>query len=398
MVELHDDGTFVSRGMMGDVAFRVAERQNRTALTSITRAAGSMDWDACDAETELGVVIPGSKEPAAVEIKKSGTTTTLECNGRAVGIVESSKERKAPAALWPVLAHLIAMHPALRARMAEGGAAPKRVEATFRLAGHSKTLVWRLLSAEPISEPYPLAADRVNATAPSLNKTVAPGLGDIAAEAVAGRAAGGPPTLAAWEAQVRRTAQEKGAAAATLAMWPALHMFPQTTQACQTGTRSPICDSIRNLRATVAADAAVRALLVVATAENARRPADAIAAMVAARTSPHADHPALAASFALVLHGGGPAMRKQAQAAGVPVEAVPLHVKALQAYPYNPAYWTDLGDYYARGYRMPTAYLLYDVALSLPMPDAQRGSPVLSGKRRLAARIRGDFPAFFLAK
>jgi hypothetical protein len=48
-------------------------------------------------------------------------------------------------------------------------------------------------------------------------------------------------------------------------------------------------------------------------------------------------------------------------------------------------------------YEVPTAYLLYDVALSLPMPDAQRGSPVVAGKRSLAARIRGDFPAFFLS-
>jgi hypothetical protein len=399
VLELQDDGTFLSRGLMGDVAFRVAERQNRTGLTAVMRGAGLTDkWDACDAETELGVVIPGSKEPAAVELKKSGATTTLECNGRVVGLFEGGNEKKTPAALWPVLAHVITMHPALRTPMAEGGAAPKRVEATFRLAGNSKTLAWRLLSAEPISEPYPLAADRVNATAPSLNKTVAPGLGDIAAEAVAGRAAGGPPTLAAWEALVTRTAQEKGAAAAVLALWPAINMFPQAMQACQTGTRSSICDALRDLRQTMAADTAVRALLLVGAAEQARRPADAIAAMAAARSSPHADHPALAATFALALHAGGPAMQKQAVAAGVPGEAVPLHVKALQAYPYSPAYWTDLGDYFARGYQLHTAYLLYDVALSLPMPDAQRGSPVVAGKRSLATRIRGDFPAFFLSK
>jgi hypothetical protein len=282
--------------------------------------------------------------------------------------------------------------------MAEGGAAPKRVEARFRLASSARTLAWQLLSAEAIDEPYPLTAALINATARALNKEIAPGLGDIAAEAVAGRAQGGAPTLAAWEAQVARTAQEKGPAAAALAMWPALNMFPQTMQACQTGTRSAICGSLRDLRKTMAADAAVRALLAVAMAEQAKRPADAIAAMAAARSSPHADHPALAASFALALHVGGPAMRKQAEATGVPGDALPLHVRALQAYPYNPAYWTDLGDYYVRGYQLGTAYLLYDVALSLPMPDAQRSSPVLSGKRSLAARIRADFPGFFLGK
>jgi hypothetical protein len=47
---------------------------------------------------------------------------------------------------------------------------------------------------------------------------------------------------------------------------------------------------------------------------------------------------------------------------------------------------------------MWAAYALYDVALSLPMPDAQRANAALAGKRSFAARIRNDFPAFFLAK
>jgi hypothetical protein len=45
-----------------------------------------------------------------------------------------------------------------------------------------------------------------------------------------------------------------------------------------------------------------------------------------------------------------------------------------------------------------TAYVLYDVALSVPMPDAQRGNAALAGKRSFAARIGRDFPAFFLPK
>ena len=145
-------------------------------------------------------------------------------------------------------------------------------------------------------------------------------------------------------------------------------------------------------------DAAVRALFEVIKAEQLRRPADAVAAMLSARSSPLADHLVLGASFALALQSGGDSVRKQAQAAGLPSEAKPLHVRALQAYPYNPAYWTDLGDYFARSYDLWTAYVLYDVALSLPMPDAQRSNVALAGKRSFAARIRGDFPAFFLAK
>jgi hypothetical protein len=173
-------------------------------------------------------------------------------------------------------------------------------------------------------------------------------------------------------------------------------MFPEAMQACQARARSAICDVLRDLKRTVTTDSAVRALLSVAMAEQARKPGEAVAAMVSARSSPHADHPALGAAFALALHAG-PVLRKQAEVAGLPADPVPLHVRALQAYPYNPAYWTDLGDLIARSFKAD-GYLLYDVALSLPMPEAQRSNAVLNNRRRIAARLRDDFPAFFLSR
>jgi len=174
-------------------------------------------------------------------------------------------------------------------------------------------------------------------------------------------------------------------------------MFPvQLPQSCQSGAKSAICDNLRNLAATAAKDATVQALLDITKAEQMRRPADAIAAMVAARATPHGDNPVLGASFALALQSGGAEMRTQAEAARVPIDPKALQVRALQAYPYNPAYWTDLGDHFARSYDVMTAYALYDVAFSLPMPDAQRGNPALSGRRGRAERLRRDFPAFFL--
>jgi len=392
-------GDFVSQNMISEVVFRVYERQNRGVLAQVLRSAGSGDqMDGCDAETELGVALPALKEPAAAELKQSGATTTLECNGRVVGVLESGTADGVPAALWPVLARVMMMHPALQARAAETGRAPLRLQAFFRIASERKALSWRLVSAETIAAPYPLAANLANATAGLINEKVAAGLGDLAAEAVAGRAQGGPPTLASWEAEVGRLEREKGPAAAAFAVWQTFNMFPQAVQACQSGATSPLCNSLRSLGTTATTDAAVRALFEIIKAEPLRRPADAVAAMLAARSSPLADHPALGAAFALALQSGGDGVRKQAQAAGVPSEAKPLHVRALQAYPYNPAYWTDLGDHFARGYDLWTAYALYDVALSLPMPDAQRANVALSGKRSLAARIRGDFPAFFLAK
>lgn len=398
-LELRDGGTFVSRGMLSDVVFRVLERQNRSIITRVLQGAGAKgQMDACDAETELGVAIPHLKESGDAKVMQAGATTTLECNGRVVGSFETGPANVVPAALWPVLAREMTMHPALRSQVEKDGRAPKRVEAAFRMASEHKALSWRLVSVEPIAAPYPLAANLVNATAAWINEAAAPGLGDLAAEAVAGRALGGAPTLASWEAEVGRLTAEQGPAAAAFAVWQALNMFPQAVQACQSGAESALCSALRGLAASAATDAAVRALFEIAKAEQMRRPADAVAAMFGARSSPFGDHPALGASFALALQSGGDAVRKQAQVAGLPSEAKPLHLRALNAYPYNPTYWTDLGDYFARSYELWTAYVLYDVALSLPMPDAQRANPTLAGRRSFAARIRNDFPAFSLAQ
>ena len=398
VLDLREDG-FVSRNLVGSVAFRIYERQNRTMLSSTLRGVGAGDQiSACDSDTELGLAIPGAKDTATVSLERSDKDVTLKCNGRVVGTFGLGSGDAAPAALWPVLAHVMTLHPALRAEVMKDGRVPRHIKSAFAVAGARKEPSWRLVSAEAVSVPYPLGASLKNTTAAWIDKAVAPGLGNLAAAAVAGHAGNGPPTLATWEAEVSRVAKTKGPAAAVFAAWPALNMFPQVAQVCTSAPQSAVCGSIRGLAATAQTNTAVRALLLVIQAEQARRPADAVAAMLAARSSPLADHPALAAAFALALQGGGPSMAQQAKAAGLPSDAKALHVRALQAYPYNPAYWTDLGDYFARGYDLFTAYALYDVALSLPMPDAHRGNTVLTGKRRLATRIQGDFPAFFLAR
>jgi hypothetical protein len=385
--------------MLSDVLFRVYERQNRAALGQVVRSAGGKEeLGGCNADTELGLTIPGLKDPTSVAVKASGASVTLECDGSVVGSFEPGSGDTPPPALWPVLARDMTLHPALHGEIAKTGRAPQHVKASFMLANARMERSWRLVAAESISAPYPLAPSLVDATPGWINETVAHGLGDLAAEAVAGRARGGPPTLASLEVEVARLAKEKGPAAAAFAIWPALNMFPQIAQACRSGEKSAICEAMRGLMKTALTEGAVRALLDVTRAEQLRRPVDAVAAVLGARPSPLAEHPALGASFALALQSGGHSVAQQAKAAGLPSDAKALHVRALQAYPYNPAYWTDLGDYFARTYDLWTAYLLYDVALSLPMPDAQRGNAALAAKRSLAERIQGDFPAFFLPK
>src|SRR5262249_1550199 len=98
VLELNDDGTFTSGSMLAEVAVRVAERANRVGLAAATHAMDLTDkWDACDADTELGVALPGAKELTTFAVKTTGTVATLECNDRVVGVLESGVGKKAPA-------------------------------------------------------------------------------------------------------------------------------------------------------------------------------------------------------------------------------------------------------------------------------------------------------------
>jgi hypothetical protein len=101
----------------------------------------------------------------------------------------------------------------------------------------------------------------------------------------------------------------------------------------------------------------------------------------------------LAASFALALLKFDDAATAQARAANLPTDARALQARALMYLPYNPAYWTDVADIYARNYDFPTAFLFHDVAFSLPMPSALAApGGVLHGRRTQLERIRRDFP------
>jgi hypothetical protein len=397
LVLLRADNAFVAQDQIVGVAFRVMERQNRNYLSAITSIAGNAAElpDGCDAETELGIVIPSLSDTGTTELRRSGRTQSLKCNGRALGSFETSDGVAPPRAFWPALAVAMPMHPALRAALIESAQTPRRIEAHYRGGAATPTNVtWRLLAAETINAPYPLDADDANVTAQAMSSQTAPDLGELAAAAVAGTALDGVPTTESWGAYVARVNATEGPAAAGLLLSPTTNTFPELGRSCLAGDRNAACAPIMNLRALMQADSAVRAMMDILTAEQTGNYAAAVPAMQRAQSSRFAGHPALGASYALALVGGGAAVQQQAQAAGLPSDPNVLQIAALRAYPYNPAYWTDFGDQFATNYDYVTAYWLYDVAASLSVPGARQGPP--RGKQEFSERIRRDFPAFFL--
>lgn len=386
--------SFVGQNGLAAVAFRIMERQNRSVLQRVVQAAGAQAQqlpDACDAETELSLVIPGAPDAGATLLRERSGAIIFVCSDREMGGFTPG-DSTAPLALWPAIYAEMPTHPALHHRMREDGHAPARLNVSYREGAASPSeRSWRLISSEAVATPYPLQASLRNATADMLDGLVA-GAGRAGADSVAGRTDGGPPTLQSWDAHLRDVSQREGPAAASMLLSITFNLFPDLQ--CTQTTPHAACELARGLRAL--RDPAPIAMLQIGAAEQRGDTAGVIAAMRSARASPLRDHPALGASYALAIPRFDERALARARAANLPTDPIALQNRGLLAFPYNPAYWTDVGDRYGASYDWASAFLFYDTAYSLPMPTAIASNMALAARRTQMERIRTDFPDAFL--
>jgi hypothetical protein len=391
-VFLTNAGSFTTTNGLGDLVFRVMERQNRSYLQRLLAAAGpeAAFADACDAEAELGLAFPNAPDAAETELRERRDSVTLHCAGREIGSFTAGTDAAPPTAFWPTMFAVMTVHPALHARVRASGHAPARMEISYRQTpeGISRRS-WRLIAIETVAVAYPLDATLRNATADTLDTLISPGAGQVASDAVAGRAQGGAPTLQTWAEHLRTLPREEAA----MLILPSFNMFPELESSCRNRQAHHVCDLAHDLRTIGTRDPAPLALIEIGAAEQANNMNMAIAAMQRSQTSPRRDHPALGASFALALLKFNQENLAAARAANLPTDVAALQNRALLALPYNPAYWTDVGDRFGRNYEWPTAFLFYDAAHALPMPSAVSSNRALVGKRSQMDRIRADFPA-----
>lgn len=385
--------SFTGTNAMGELVFRIMERQNCTYLQRIIAAAGARAElpDACDAESELSLVLPGSPDAGVTEIRERRGVFTLRCADREIGHFTAGDGAAPPPAFWPTIYNEMGTHPALHRRVREHGRAPAAMDNSFRDGGGGAARrAWRLIAIETVTTSYPLDPAFRNATADALDQLV-PGAGRAGVEAVAGRHMGGAPTLESWGAYLRETSRRDGEEAAGMLLNSTFNMFPELQ--CTNPNVHIACELI--FRAREMRDPGPWAVIEVGIAEQRNDNAGAIAAMTRGQNSRFRDHPALGASFALAVLKFNENELAQARAANLPVDVAALQNRALVAYPYNPGYWTDVGDRYGRGYDWPSAFMFYDVAYALPLPSIST-NPLLSAKRAGIERIRRDFPDAFL--
>lgn len=395
--------TFVSYNALASPGFRLGEYVNRGMLSRVLAAArvpAGQESDVCDAANELGLITPGVTLPGVTlnaRLQDTNGVATLQCNGRNLGSIRLDSGAAPPAALWPTLANEMSSYPLLLQHARQSGHAPAQLNITFRIApGVPATQrSFRLTATDSVATPYPLTDDYTNATAAKIDEFM-PGAGTLGAEAVAGRAAGGPPTLQSWNRHLDDVARRDGLPAGGMLMAPTVNMFPEITGSQCSGPAAPLCAKLGGLRAIAAQDPAVLAVFQVADMEQQHNAAGVIAAMQSAQSSPNRNHPVLGASYGLALLWFNDDARRQAQAAGLPIDPVPLEARVLALLPYNPPYWTDVGDRFVAAYEWQKALAFFDIAFSLPMPSAVQSNPALASKRGAAAQIIQAAPDFFL--
>lgn len=244
------DDQFTTMNGLADLTFRIMERQNRSYLQRVLDAAGAHGEqpDACDAEAELGIVLPGDADAGQTDMRERNGAIVLRCAGREIGSFIRGEGDAVPAAFWPTMYAAMLTHPALYRSVRETGHAPASLEISFREGtGGLSRRTWRLLAVESVDVPYPLDASRRNTTSDALDQLV-PGAGQAGAEAVAGRAQNGAPTLQTWGEHLQSLSETQSPAAAAMLLSPTFNMFPELQ--CGASQQHIACGLARNLRAT----------------------------------------------------------------------------------------------------------------------------------------------------
>lgn len=382
-------------------AFRVLEFQNRAVLQGVVGAAtkgNSKGADAslhpCQAANELGVALPIQGYTADAKIEQAPNGGRLICDGREFGRYELS-EHTAPPTFWPYFANTFGGHPELVRAMKRSGRLPRLVTVQLGL-GRNPTRTWTLSGINEAPIPYPIASRLTVVGGSSLPETVQPRLEPLARSALAETAAGGPPgSVGDWDARVKRAAETGGAAAAYLEAMAGSHLFPME-QGCLPAD-AETCRQLAATRKIEEKEPVVAAFFSIVRAEQTGELEGAVNALASLKPSAVYDFPVLGASYALALHKMREPAITAAKAKSLPVDPIELHVRAIEAYPYSPAYWSDLGDYFLLNWDMASAYYCFDVAANLPVPSTSEValSAVVRGKRQFILRLLKDFPEFF---
>lgn len=389
------NNSFYSKSLIGPVFFRIMERQNRIAIADIISQSTKKSFGKqCDADTELGLTLDLEKSGKELSQNLSNGVFELKCDNRTIGAFTSSKTQLSNKTLWPVFANILNINPNMIKALKQSDFAPSSLTSSFKYSENANlTTNLKLLKSEKIELDYPLTDDLINQTSTEIDAITEKGLGKLAQDAINNNANGEAIDWNKWNLHLQQLSKHNDNAI-KYAFFPSYVMFPNKIANCKSYSDYAICKEMLQIKEW-ANNTDFKDFFAIIESDSKKNYDNAIAPFSRIIKNNKNIDGAILQSYALVLFDGGDEFIEKAKAAGLPTDSISLRVKALKQYPYNPAYWTDFSNYFARDYsNMENAIWFLEIAYFLPVEGAHNYKILIDSAKRLG-KISNDFPQFF---
>lgn len=383
--------TFTNLSLYGDVAFRRFELDKRIELAKMYGEAMGGDpplelrpfW----IESDVGLIGAAKVEPKIMQKHLPDGAVSFRFGDDEVALFAPAGEA-VPEALRKSFARFLRLklpvHPAILAAVTLDGRLPKRLVYISDAGGtrHPAGLVLRSsvrgMGDYPLPAdfaPRPLAGQAQDEEALGLR-----GLLPLMLQAVAGKAAGGPRSLASYRHAADDALRHGQPYAAELLLAESALQFGADAGDCTVGPGGVPCHDAAELGRIFAADPRA-ATLYRAQTDEPKDPKEAVALWQSIRRD---DVPAGYVIDAF--------LADRLSAEGKRQDAMGAFARALQGNPYLAGVYRGLGDHFLRASRTDLAWLCYDLGRALPGRDPR---DPLAAIDQLESDLASDYPEFF---
>lgn len=383
---------FANFSLYGDVAFRQFELVKRVALGRMYAEAVGGDTPPLALrpfwiESDVGLVGAAKDEPKIIRQHLPDGATSFRVDGDEVALFAPANEA-VPAELQRSFARFLRLrlpvHPQILAAMALDGRLPQRLVFVSDAGGtrHPEGLIMR--SSVRRRGDYPLPADFEPRPLPGQAQDEEAlglrGLMPLMLQAVAGKAAGGPRSLADYRRAADGALRQGHAFAAALLLAEAALQYGTDAGDCTVGPGGVPCHDAEELGRIFAADPRAAALYKAQTDEP-KDPKAAVQLWESIKRDDVPDGYVVDAFLADRLSEEG---HRQ--------DAMGAFARALQGNPYLAGVYRALGDHFLRASRTDLGWICYDLGRALPGRDPR---DPLAAIDELEAELVASYPEFF---
>ncbi len=386
-------GTFANFSLYGDAAFRQFDLQNRLDLARRLAEAGQEELKPLALErfwleSQLGLLTQENEhQPLLTEAKPSGAVG-LRLKDEEVALFAPSSEVRLPPELRRALGHFLRyrlpLHPDVIAAITADGRLPGRVVFVTIADGKREPAAILLQRGETVEDDYPLPPG-FRPAFPLRNeddhdgKTMREAFPMMAA-AIAGTAAGGPPSLGRYRRAIDQALARGAGFEAALLIVEMTLTFGREASDCAIGARDAPCHGAAEINRVLARDPRAAALFKAQAADR----ENAAEALAQWQAIPRDDTPH---GYVLAIY-----LAHHLSLSGQRSAAAAEFLRAFRGDPYLPLLYKYLGDHFLRGLRTDLGWLCYDLGRSLP---SRSNADVLSDIDRIEAQLLKLYPDFF---